>query len=372
MKRHVLLLAGLLTGICLQAQVLVNFQFPPLGLTIKPQLWNLSLVNTATGSMPVRVEMVLTDIATNQRVLTGTSKVFTLPPGARQLQLSDVMPIVYNPGNAGYPMDPSPEGFLPIGVFNVCYSIVSLAGLEGYDVVGEACETLHIEPLSPPQLVVPLDEEALDITRPFFAWAPPAPLTAFQQLLYDWILVEVMPTQSPADALQQNIPVLTRQNLNYTHLQYPLSSPELDTSKLYAWRITAKNNIATVAHSETWTFRVQRYQQDEFSTTGAGYFARLHPVEDAAFVICSGVLRFEFLNQYNSNLVNLTLTDLSSTARKQLTLAAPAQIIRMGANFVQLDLRDQPGMIDRHMYLLEVTDFKQEKRFLKFEYRKSH
>lgn len=363
-------MATLLMGVLAQAQVVINLQLPPLGLTIKPQLWNLSLVNTTPGDMEVRVEMVMTDVSNNQRVLTGTSRLFMLPRGARQLRVTDVMPVIYNPGSAGYAVDANPDGFLPVGLFSICYTVIRITGGDAVETLAETCETLEIEPLSPPQLIIPLDNESVDYTRPLFAWVPPAPLNSFYQLSYDWVLVEVQPTQTAADAIQQNIPVLTRQQIVYTSFQYPLASPELDTSKLYAWRVTAKSNTAVVANSEVWTFKVNKYEQGTYANTESGYFGKLSKTEDAAFILCSGVLRFEYLNDYNSNTVQLKLFDISSATRKELQLETPGKLINAGQNFVQLDLREQGGMVNQHMYLLELTDFKNEKWYLRFEYRK--
>jgi hypothetical protein len=366
-----LLLSGmiLLLAFGVRAQVVVNLQLPPLGLTIKPQLWNLSLVNTSGQAMYVRVEMTMTSVTNNQRVLTGTSKLLLLPKGARQLQVADVSPITYNAGSAGYSIDPSPDGFLPIGVFNVCYSVMQVIS-DGSERISEECETLEIEPISPPQLILPLDEEQVDITRPFFAWIPPSPYNTLNGLLYDWTLVEVQPTQSAGDAIQQNVPVLSRQNLSFTGFQYPLSSPELDTSKLYAWRITAKNSMAPVGNSEVWSFRVRKYQPDTTRSVGTGYFARLHREEDAAFIISAGILRFEYQNDLNSASIRLRLFDVSSAGRKAVSLDSASKQVRLGQNFVQVDLRQQSGMVHKHMYLLEVVNARQEKHYLKFEYRK--
>ncbi|MBO9566687.1 MAG: hypothetical protein J7621_28195 [Niastella sp.] len=352
----------------LHAQVVLNLQLPPMGLTIKPQLWNLSLINTSPQDMQVRIELVMTDVRNNQRVLTGTSRVILLPKGIRQLQVNDVMPITYNSGSPGYVVDPSPQGFLPIGLFNICYTVIKLES-DAADRLGEECETIEIEPISPPQLVMPLDQEQVDITRPFFAWIPPSPLNTLNGLLYDWTLVEVQPTQSPSDAIQQNVPVLQRQNISFTNFQYPLSSPELDSSKLYAWRITAKNNMAPIANSEVWSFRVRKYLPDTIPGMITGFFAKLKREEDAAFTICTGVLRFEYVNELNSGAVNLRLYDISSSKRKPIGLDSMAKQVRMGQNFVQVDLRETPGMVNKHMYLLEVLNARNEKGYLRFEFR---
>jgi hypothetical protein len=369
MIKRLLFFMGVLLAGSMQAQVILNLQLPPMGLTVKPQLWNMSLVNTGTDNFNVRVEMVLTDVSTGQRVLTGTSNVFMLPKGVKQVRLPDVVPITYSIGSPGYMVDPTQDGFLPVGVFTVCYSVITADG-EVPEKLSEECETVEVEPVSPPQLVMPADNEELVVTRPMFAWLPPAPFNSVNSLLYDWLLVEVQPTQSTADAIQQNIPVLARGNVSFTSFQYPLSMSELDTGKTYAWRITAKNNSSAIANSEVWTFRIKKYNSGSAATMPTGYFARLHRGEDAAYVLCNGILRFEYTNDNNSHVAEMKIFDISSSGRKQIVLDSSSYAIRLGQNFIQLDLRDTPGMISKHMYLLELRNAKEEKWYLKFEYRK--
>lgn len=368
--RKILFFTALISlGLGAHTQVVLNLQLPPLGLTIKPQLWNLSLINTSAQEMQVRIEMVMTDVRNNQRVLTGTSKLILLPKGIKQVQLNDVLPIVYNSGSPGYAVDPSPEGFLPIGLFNICYTAIKVEN-DAVDRLGEECETIEIEPISPPQLMIPLDEEQVDITRPFFAWIPPSPFNSLNSLLYDWVLVEVQATQSPADALQQNVPLLSRQNLSFTSFQYPLSSPELDSSKLYAWRITAKNNMAPIGNSEVWSFRVRQFGLDSNTARAAGpYFSKLVRSEEAAYMICNGVLRYEYLNEFNEPSVEVAIFDISDAARKQVQLDSTSLPVQFGQNFQQMDLRHNNDLKDKHMYLLELINGRREKWYLKFEYR---
>lgn len=353
-----------------QAQVVMQPQAPPLGLTIKPQLWNLSLVNATKESMTVRIEMVMTDVSTNQRILTGTTRSFFLPDGAKQVQAKDVIPVTYNAGSSLYSIDPSPEGFLPPGVFNICYTLIG--GPKGVpeSTIAEACETYEIEPLSPPQLVSPMEQEQVETPAPLFTWLPPAPLSNFSRLTYDWVLVEVQLTQSAADAIQMNVPLLTRQQINFTNFQYPQSAPKLDTAKLYAWRIAAKNNLITVANSEVWTFKVSGEKPESITNKNIGYYARLHTTEDAAFTICTGVLRFEYHNLSNLQQLQFRLFDISTASRRELNTGEQVHQLKPGQNFLNLDLRQVSGMVPKHFYLLEVKGANSEKLYLKFEYKK--
>lgn len=368
-KIFLLKIAMLLTAI-MQGQVVMTLQLPPLGLTIKPQLWNLSLINTLDEALTVRIEMEMTDISTGLRVFKGTSRTFSLPRGTKQVQQGDLAPINYEAGNPGYAVDLSPDGFLPVGVFNICYAVLRVNN-DAPEQLTEECITLEVEPLSPPQLVIPLDSEYVEFTRPFFAWMPPAPVNSYSTMLYDWILVEVQPTQTAADAIQQNIPVFTQQNVLQTTFQYPLSMPELDSSKLYAWRITAKNNTSPVANSEIWTFRVRKYEQGVTPVVPPGYFAKMHREENSAFTICTGILRFEFQYDQNIPAASILIYDISSNQRKRIDLDSTTFSMKYGQNFIQLDLRETSGIINNHMYLVELTDGKNEKWFLKFELREN-
>lgn len=352
------------------AQVVMQPQAPPLGLTIKPQLWNFALVNGSKEALTVRVEMVMTDVSNNQRVLTGTTRSFNLPEGAKQVQMKDVIPVTYNAGSSLYAIDPNPEGFLPAGVFNICYTLIG--GPKGVPEtsITESCETYEIEPLSPPQLVSPMEQERVEVMRPLFTWLPPAPLSTFSRLSYDWLLVEVQPTQSAADAIQMNVPVLTRQQIDFTNFQYPQTAPSLDTVKTYAWRVTAKNNLITVANSEVWTFKVTEPNSTNVADKNPGYYARLQASEDAAFTICTGVLRVEYNNLNNLQQLQFRLFDISNANRRELSAGEQVYNLKPGQNFLDLDLRSVSGMVAKHYYLLQVQGANNEKLYLKFEYKK--
>ncbi len=61
--------------------------------------------------------MVMTDAATNQQVLTGTSRIFSIGRGVKQLRPADITPVTYNAANPNYITDSRPDGFLPTECF---------------------------------------------------------------------------------------------------------------------------------------------------------------------------------------------------------------------------------------------------------------
>ena len=368
MKRKLLLAIVLMTGWRLHAQVVVTLQLPPLGLTVKPQLWNMSLVNTTGAPMTVQVQMIMTDVVTSATVLTGTTPVFLLNAGANNVTAGSVSPVTYSAGS-GYNIDPNPNGFLPVGAYNICY-IVTKYTSDIQEQLAEDCIAAEVEPISPPQLMQPGDSDRVLFRRPFFTWLPPTPYNTFSNLLYDWILVEVQSTQSAADAIQQNIPVLVQPNIAYTSLQYPLAMPELDTGKVYAWRVTAKNNSSPIANSEVWSFRIQQTATDTFSAPNKGSYAEMRREQDASYFITGTILRFRYQHEMNSNTAHMELTDISTAGHQQVSLDSTELAVKYGANYIDFDIGSNASITDRHMYVLELTNAKGEHWFLKFEYRR--
>lgn len=368
-KSFYLFLAMLFALLTSHAQVVIQLQVPPLGLCIKPQLWNLALMNGTKDPLTVRIQTVITDVASNQQVLSGTTRAFLLPSGAKQVQVKDVQPITYSSGSSLYAIDPSPDGFLPIGIFNICYTLISTQKVGAEEPLAETCETFEIEPLSPPMLVLPGNNDFAETTRPFFNWLPPSPYQLFANLRYDFTLVELFPTQSAADAVQQNIPVAAQGNITLNTYQYPLTLPELDSSKTYAWRIVAKNGMMPVGNSETWTFKVKRYGIDSSASQSRGYFTKLRREDDASYVIAGDKLRFSYEHETSDSSVAIKLTDITGAVRKEVALDDNAMKVKYGQNFISFDL--QPlSVVNKHIYTLELINARNEKWYIKFEYRK--
>ena len=364
MKSFLFVLLIVLTATT-QAQVLMNLQLPPAGIVLKNQLWNFSLVNSSNSIVNVQVQVVLTDVATNRRILTGTSKMIQLSKGIKQIQAGDVMPVVYNNTGTGIA---NADGFLPVGKFTVCFTIVRYNN-DITEQMTEECTTIDVEPVSPPLLIMPADSAKVEEVRPLFTWLPPAPYTLFNNLLYDWVLVEVQPLQTAAEAVQKNLPLFTQRNIAYTSLQYPFSMPALDTGKLYAWRVIAQSNLLPVATSETWSFRVQLPGDGVKTSTSTLYYVKLQPQEDAAHALCTGVLNYEYMNELNDTTVLVKLFDITHSRRKEISLNSDSYAVRFGQNFMQLDLRQNRNMVNKNTYLFELTNARSEKWYVKFEFR---
>ncbi len=250
------MLCCLLLSLLCEAQVTLSVQVPPTGVIQKSQLWNLVLVNT--GNIPVDVSVKLTLLSTidNRPVMTATTSRISLNKGAKQIGINDVAPVQYNYLSSVFNVDRNPDGFLPIGNFEACFTVYKQVS-DSYVELAEECVPVEVAPLSPPQLNTPFDRDTLSTPYPSFTWLPPAPLPLFSDLSYDIVIVEMQPGQSSMQAVQQNIPVYNTSNLEDLALLYPASNKALDTAKWYAWRVIARNDHQLVAQSEVWSFIIK-------------------------------------------------------------------------------------------------------------------
>ena len=367
MKKNILFLFSMLMLPGLYAQVVINPQLPPGGLTMKSQLWNLSVVNTGNQTMQVQIELSMVNASNSQPVMTATTRVMDIPKGLKQLHAAEAAPVTYNILSGDFHLDGSAEGFLPVGTFQLCYSVVRI-DLETSERVAEDCETVVIEPVSPPQLVNPPDSGETELVRPLFNWLPPSPYQLFTNLVYDFKLVEVQELQTGAEAVQQNMPLHGQGNLNTTSLQYPSSLPALDTARLYAWQVTARSGGAEVARSEVWTFRVRPMKPDAIKPS-LGYYVRLKNENEAGFTICYGILRYEYLNEVNDKQVPFSIYDISQAGRKKVPLDSTFIDLHYGDNLGQLDFTHTNTLKDNHVYLLELVNSRKERWCVKFQYR---
>ena len=362
--------ALLLFALTLQvkAQLVVNLQLPPGGLTLKSQLWNMALVNSSGQAMMVKVDMTFTDVTNNALVLTASSSQFDLAPGTRQMQVTDFGLIAYNAVSSNYNVDNSPNGFLPIGNFNICYRFSKIVHPDS-EVLTEECETVAVEPLSPPMLVYPEDEAEIETSRPVFNWIPPAPSNLFANLSYSLRLVEVAGTQTPADAIQQNMAIYAEPNVFQLSTPYPAGLPALDTGKIYAWQITANANGNFIAKSDVWAFRLARTGNNNASSYAtSAAFAKLQLDPGADYFLCGGLLKLYYDNYVNDSAVTLSIRDLNNYTTP--VFEDTNYLLIPGQNFKQLDISNKQEFSDNHFYQIELINSRKERWIGKFLYKK--
>lgn len=270
-------------GIC---QVNISAQLPPAGLVQKNQLWNLVLMNTGQGSEEINLRFDMRDAVTAQPVLSGSSGFFSIGKGIKVINNNDLQPLTYNFTAADFSRD-----YIPMGSYIVCYQVFSPGKAQ---MLGEECVRINIDPLSPPMLNTPYDKEEILTPYPQFTWMPPAPFDMFSRLNYDLQVTEVLPGQSPADAVEYNVPVYNRSNITQTAEAYPQSFSQLDTGKLYAWQVVARNGENYAAKTEVWTFKLKTVQTPVNTISQTYVQLNSDATQNEIFTIIGDVLNLKY------------------------------------------------------------------------------
>ena len=352
------------------SQLLVNLNLPPQGVVEKSQLWHMTLINGSTTNLALRIDLVMSEAVAGTPVLSASTKLLTVPPGATQISNADLQPIQYNVLSLGYNIDASPYGLLPIGVFEACYSFVP-ENTDKLEKLAEECREVAVEPLSPPQLIMPYDQSVVDTKNPQLSWLPPVPAHLFTNLKYDFELVEMLPSQSALDAIQQNIPLFQQSFISTTTLMYPQGAPALELDKLYAWRVIAKTGETRIGQSETWVFTIKEFEKADSLVMHQLPYGELRREDLPSYAVFTNGLKFDYLNEYGDTTWNLAVYDLLSPDRRKIHLNMDSTPLKPGQNLVSYDLRRAAGFVDKHLYLLEVINSRKESWRLRFEYRKS-
>jgi hypothetical protein len=254
-RRSLYTMLLVLLAVAGNAQLSISVQEPPAGIVQKRQLWNLALINSSNNSMDVVIGLTLVDLSDNQPALTAFTRPISINKGVKQLRVSDVEPVDYQYVSPAFSR--LTDALLPIGNYQACYTVY-INGKDDKIVLAENCIVLDVQPLSPPQLTMPVDSATIQNPWPQFSWLPPAPVTLFNDLNYDLLVTEVRPDQSAGAAIQENLPVYNVRRLSTMVNNYPSSNKTLDTGKVYAWRVIAKNGETFAAQSEVWTFRIMQ------------------------------------------------------------------------------------------------------------------
>ncbi len=371
MKKLGILIVTIQFNMVVMAQVIIGLQLPQTGLSLKSQLWNMTITNVGASVAVAKINVVMTDVVSGQQVFSGASNIILLQKGVKVVQYNDVVPVNYTVLGTNYNIDATPNGFLPIGSFNICYEVQKQNG-EILETLAEECIQIEVEPVSPPLLNIPDDLSELEERRPIFSWIPPAPLTLFKNLLYSLQLVEVYPNQNPATAIQQNTPVFFKQNISSLSLQHPSSIPMLDTGKLYAWQVTASNNNVFIARSDIWTFKVKQNTNVKTGYQKETPYFKLLQEKTNAYYLCNGILKFEYFNEINDKSISIKIFDITGKTKIAIPLNDGILNLQYGQNFIDLDIGNVGGIISGHIYSVEITNSKQEVWSGKFEFNQSN
>ncbi|MBL0180856.1 MAG: hypothetical protein IPP96_00685 [Chitinophagaceae bacterium] len=177
--------------------------------------------------------------------LAKTTTFTSNPSGTTILFAGDVVPLEYMMFTGKYKTSLQRTGKLPADNYMLC---VRLVGPTDYVPLGEEqCKTFYLASTQLPILIKPYNEEILDgkmaQTAITFRWTPVVPRPS-SPVTYRLQVFEVLPTQSPVQALRSNQPLLDKEILAATQFIWqpqlafaPVDSNETRKNPTFIWTI---------------------------------------------------------------------------------------------------------------------------------------
>jgi hypothetical protein len=342
-----------------KAQLNINIQMPPAGLVQKEQLWNLVLVNNGTDLLDVTLQLNIQDGATGQSVLTATTGNLLLSKGVKMIKAGDVQPVTYT-----YNLPDFARSYLPMGTYIACYQVIN-SGARKETPIAEDCIRFNVDPLSPPLLSSPADKSTIESPYPQFTWMPPMPFDMFTSLGYDLLVTEVLEGQSSSEAIQYNSPVYEKSNLSQPYEPYATSFTKLDTGKLYAWQVVAKNGLNYAAKTEIWTFKIAppSWVRQLIEQTPYLKMKRDNPEKGIA---PNGILKMSYTNETADTSVMVHLEEVNSLNKEDVAFEMK---INRGENLLQKDIHNLIQTKDGIIYKASIINTRSEIWQMLFEIR---
>jgi hypothetical protein len=342
MRKYLLLLfiAGIFQNI--KAQISIQPILPLAGMVQKNNLWNVAVINTSAGVFDCRLELTLRDRLSGLEVLTGTTGLFQIMPGAKQLNAAILQPIQYNYLSSN--VTNRTDDFIPVGNYTVCYRLTSNIKT----LIAEECVAFDVEPLSPPMLILPADSAVLDVAPSQFSWIPPAPLNLFSRLTYEVIVTEIQPGQKANEAIQNNLPFYTEPNLTINNLAYTNAAASFEKDKWYAWQIVAKDDRNYAAKSEVWVFQISKNETKKELTNK--FYLQMQDEVKGTYKITENKLHIKY-----TSLQAPFETEIIFTNEKGSVVKKVNQKIVQGDNYIDFTLGNQ--FKENKVYTVTIQDY---------------
>ena len=177
----------------------------------------LTLIAAAQGALGIQYK-IKTEIKTLDGTVIGSADLARTPVftpssnGTDVLVANDVMPLEFMVFTGKYKTSLERTGKLPADNYTICVQPVRPTD---YGPMGEViCKNFYLANTQLPILMKPYNEEILDAkkaqTAIIFRWTPVVP-KATTPLTYRIQVFEVLPTQSPVQALRSNQPLLDKE-----------------------------------------------------------------------------------------------------------------------------------------------------------------
>ena len=230
-------------------------------------VWNIDVQFTGAGNLNAYVLATIT--AEGRPVCSLKSGTILLTPGAQSFTSASIGTAQLNYQSQAIADIENITGTFPSGNYKICYNAYCVTancdGLGSNALYNEypECFEMLVEPPTPLLLAFPEDKAELEWKRPTFNWIPPMPLAGVACFNYEYLMVERDKNQTCADAIVRNRPLYKQAAIDQPTLPYPAELNDLDTGKVYCWKVNGLVEDIPVAQSEVWEFRLKKEEKEK-------------------------------------------------------------------------------------------------------------
>lgn len=343
-------------------QPILQPQLPSQGLIQQNQLWNMLVINNGDPIRNCEIQLNFQDATTGALVFKGTTGPLYIPSGVTQISQKDIGGVNYEYGSNAANIART-GGLLPIGQFNVCYSM--LAGESKLSGIAlPVCMPLTVQPFSPPQLAYPADRSTVETEYPVFSWIPPMPANMFSSLNFKFVLTEVNPGQNPVDALSRNPILFYREGIKDMAFPYPSSYVALEKGKTYAWQVIATNENTYSAATEVWSFSLKT--DTLYVLLDSAAYPHLKRGAGSNHFVTHDKMKFSYDNEAGDTSVMINIYP-AENEHSAPVLTREIKLQR-GLNFIDFEIDGASGFSSGQEYKLEIINGWKENWDLKFRY----
>ncbi|MDP4262204.1 MAG: hypothetical protein Q8941_06700 [Bacteroidota bacterium] len=339
-----------------KSQVILIPEVQGTGIVMKQQIWSL-MINNLSGTVKKSILYItITDRTTSQTLLEANSGMLIVNPGAKRITYQDLSPVNFAVSIIGFSDVRQLNQPMPVGDYLVCYKLIEVESSPKESLADE-CVKISTEPLSPPQLIRPENETLTREKRPVLSWSPPAPVNMFTSLSYDIIVSPLYEKQSPQEALQRNIPVMTTSSVNNS-LLYPSSFTDLEAGKTYVWQVVATDGGRFGGKSEVWSFTIMPDSVAKIISSAP--FIRLKKQNNETTVLQQSILKMEYFNALADSVVHVEVYRAGEKNNKYKQSFSFDLRVKGGQNFLEYDLNGKLHADESSVYEVKLVNSRKE------------
>jgi hypothetical protein len=186
--------------------------------------------------------------AGGEEVMYIESQVIEIFPGT-VMQGSYIQWLDYKFGTGALGTQLNMSGYLSSGQYTYCVRFVNLSNNV---VEASSCLELEIRPIVPMLLLTPSDGSN-PCDPLIFTWQPPISVD-LKELLFAFKLVRVEDSQSPVEAILQNVPIVDVFDIKEPFYAIDFSLVKLEPQLQYAWQVEVFEGATSLQKSEVWSF----------------------------------------------------------------------------------------------------------------------